>query len=1180
MRPFMYYPVRSGVGLCSRGWIGCIDPSRGRTTVAPQGMEGQAVAVRASLVKGNTESGSAPGKLNSAWSVVCLLAVLGVPLLCVAGVAAQSPTTLSGQAASQSAVPTPSVVPGSPQAVPEASQQANPATPTVPQQPPVVTNPLPPVTTSIWNEGGTNVAAVRFDGVHFAEKDPLLGQLTQKIGEALDPEKVRADLARLFMSGRYRDISVSGVRTADGLILIYAGVPRYYIGRVVILGVDSERLTSLLEFATRLDPGTPYTEAEIPAALDGVKSSLAENGFYQPTINVTTDQDDAGDQVNVTVAVKTGPKARVGKVTVSGKDPGISAEDFRKKGGLNCSRLVLLFQKGCEPKISRQTASSALSGVRGFYGKNNRLEGTITLQKQTYEPPREQLDYDFVAEQGPIVEVVINGVKISNARKKLLVPVYEEGAVDNDLLNEGAFNIRDFEQQKGYFDVQDTVKLLGAGTGHVTVQYDVVPGERHRVLSVNITGNHYFDTDTLSQRLRVKRASLYVVNGTYSQQLVNSDSQSIQALYHASGFLEAKVTSAVKDTEVNKKGKKEAEIAVTYTVAEGPQQKFGEVDLAGADPAREGPLRALISAETGQPFSLITLANDRDALLSYLIAQGYDHAQVEVDQKAELDNKARTDVTLNVVEGQQVSIERVMLSGVKHTRPSLVASQILVHAGDPLDQAALLQTQRNLYNLALFNEVNTAVQNPTGDAPQKNVLIQVSEAKRWDVTYGVGFETQLNQPGFVPGTGLQNGATGTAAQNGRAGASPRVAVDISRVNLRGTQDSLTLHTTYGLLETVAELSFNNPQLFGHPNLTGTISGGYSNVQNITTFQASTLQGDFRVSQRYKRADTFIYDFQYRRISVNSNSLEISPNLIPQLSQPVTVGGPGVTYFHDTRDPSPLNATRGQYYSVQEFLAASAFGSQTNFNRLDLSHASYYSIGSRHKYTFARNLRVGFENIFGNAQNGTSGAIGQTSNSCAPQYAATNATCNPIPLPERLYAGGATSHRGFGINDAGPRDLTTGYPVGGSGVVVNTFELRLPPTTLPIVGNAVSFVLFHDMGNVFRYPSDMLSSIKNFHQPNESTCRNVAIPPNTPATPGIPSPQGQQPNAVGVCNFNYYSHALGLGLRYNTPVGPIRLDLAYNLNPPVYPVFDDYTTSLPYVGQASHFQFFFSIGQAF
>ncbi len=1102
-------------------------------------------------------------------------AVLGVALLsCGAAVSfGQNSGSINNGAAGQSAPVTPSANPIAPQAIPEVSQTANPATPSVPQTPPVVTNPLPALATSVWEEAGVPVTAIRFDGVTFAPNDPTVTGLTQQAGQPLDPSKVRSDLVRLFNSGRYRDISLSAERGAGGLTLIYAGVSRYYVGRIEIIGIDSERLSSLLEFATKLDPGTPYTETDIPTALDGVKESLAENGYYQPTINITTQKDDVAHQINVLVAVQIGPQARMGTVTVAGKDPGISTTDFRKKGSLNCSRLVSLIEKGCEPKVSRQTGSNALSGVRAFYTKNNRLEGTISLQKETYEPPKKSLDFNFNAEQGPVVKVVINGTKVSKARKQLLVPVYEEGAVDNDLLNEGSFNIRDYLQQQGYFDVKDSVKLLGEGTRDVTVQYDVEPGIKHRVTSVTITGNHYFSTDTLEERLRVKKASLYVKNGAYSTQLRDADRDSIQSLYRASGFLNAKVTATAQDIEKpGKHGKTIAEVLVTYTVEEGTQQKFGAVEVAGADTAREQTVYDMLIAEPGQPFSLITLAQDRDAILSFYIAHGFDHAQVEVTPKVNDDNKAITDVTLNIVEGQQVTIENVLLSGIEHTKRSIVESQLLVHAGDPLDQAALLQTQRNLYNLALFNEVNAAVQNPRGDALEKNVLVQLTEAKRWDVTYGFGFEAQLSQPGVIPGQTRGQ----TAAQNGQAGASPRVSVDVARINLFGTQKSLTLHTTYGLLETIAALSFNNPNLLGNPNLTATLSGGYSNVQNITTFQAQTAQFDFRVTQNVKRADHLIYDFQYRRIDVDANSLEISPNLIPQLSEPVRVGGPGVTYFHDTRDPSPLNATRGQYFSMQEFIAASIFGSQTEFNRLDLSHSSYYSFGRKHPFVFARNLRVGFENTFGNAVNGTSSAVGQTSSACAADVAALNATCNPVPLPERMYAGGAQSHRGFGINDAGPRDLTTGYPVGGSGVVVNQFELRLPATTLPYVGNAVNFVLFHDMGNVFRYPGDMFTSIKNFHQPNEATCRNVAIPAGTPGA----TPAEQQSNAVGNCNFNYYSHAIGLGARYNTPVGPIRLDLSYNLNPPVYPVFDDYTTRAPYVGQASHFQFFFSIGQAF
>jgi outer membrane protein assembly factor BamA len=332
------------------------------------------------------------------------------------------------------------------------------------------------------------------------------------------------------------------------------------------------------------------------------------------------------------------------------------------------------------------------------------------------------------------------------------------------------------------------------------------------------------------------------------------------------------------------------------------------------------------------------------------------------------------------------------------------------------------------------------------------------------------------------------------------------------------------------------------------------------VQNISTFQASTLQGDYRITQKVKRTDTFIYNFEFRRVAVNPATLQVSANLIPQLSEPVRVGGPGITWFHDKRDPGPLDATKGSYTSVQDFFASSKFGSETSFNRADVTNSSYYAFG-KHKYVLARSTRLGFETTFGPNPN-----VGNSS--CAGALLDTNASCNAVPLPERLYAGGATSHRGFGINDAGPRDLQTGYPVGGNAVFVNSTELRLPAPTLPFVGDNVSFVLFHDMGNVFAHITDMFPSIAHFHQPNQQTCANVGPPQVTSAYP------------FGTCNFNYFSHDVGAGVRYKTPVGPIRLDFSYNLNPPVYPVIFDFNGAAPYEGHAGHFNFFFSIGQAF
>jgi outer membrane protein assembly factor BamA len=426
------------------------------------------------------------------------------------------------------------------------------------------------------------------------------------------------------------------------------------------------------------------------------------------------------------------------------------------------------------------------------------------------------------------------------------------------------------------------------------------------------------------------------------------------------------------------------------------------------------------------------------------------------------------------------------------------------------------------------------------------------------VTYGFGLEAQTGTPqaGQISEASciqLKLNPCNKLSQEGKLGVSPRISLDVSRINLRGTDDSLTLHTSYGLLEQVAILTLQNPHLFGDKNFSAAISGGYSNIRDISTFAASTLQGDFRVTHKWRRRDTFIYDFLYRRVAVDPNSLQVSADLIPLLSQPVRVGGPGLTWFHDTRSPGPLDAVKGQYTTLQTFLASSKFGSQTDFWKIDGTNSTYYRFGKL-KYVFARSTRIGYERA-----SGTNPNVGNEA--CLGDLLTTNPSCSGVPLPERLYAGGANSLRGFPINGAGPRDLQTGFPVGGTAAFVNTFELRMPAQTLPLVGNSLNFVLFHDMGNVFQNASDMFPSFLRFNQPDKQTCSIVS-------------------GSIGTCNFNYFSHDLGVGARYKTPVGPVRLDFSYNLNPPVYPVIYDFNNNPPRERQAGHFNFFFSIGESF
>ena len=138
-------------------------------------------------------------------------------------------------------------------------------------------------------------------------------------------------------------------------------------------------------------------------------------------------------------------------------------------------------------------------------------------------------------------------------------------------------------------------------------------------------------------------------------------------------------------------------------------------------------------------------------------------------------------------------------------------------------------------------------------------------------------------------------------------------------------------------------------------------------------------------------------------------------------------------------------------------------------------------------------------------------------------------------------------RGFPYNQAGPRDLVTGFPIGGNALFFHSTEVRFP-----LIGDNIDGVLFHDMGNIYNSITDVSFRV---HQRN-------------------------------ITDFNYMVHAAGFGIRYRTPLGPVRVDLAYSINPPTFNglsgTYQQLITNTATAGiqNISHFQFFFSIGQAF
>jgi outer membrane protein assembly complex protein YaeT len=998
---------------------------------------------------------------------------------------------------------------------------------------------------------GLPVRHITFAGVSADRLASVAGHLAQAEGTPLNRENLKRSLRQLFSTGLFETIAVEGVREEGGVTLIFRGTPRIFIGTVTVAGAKSATLNTQLERAGQLAPGTRFTSAKLSQALEQMRATLALNGFHEPVITQALTPHPEEQLVDIAFHVASGPQARVGTVDVTG-DPGMTVDEFRRHAHLKAGE-----------KVDHETDNRALAGVLKDYRREQRLEAEIKIESQQYAKENQKTNFRFSATQGPVVKVLVEGASISPVRLRRVIPIYEEGSVDEDLLNEGNRRLRDYYQRLGYFDVKVEHEPQSTVEGQVTILFKVRLGSRRRVERVSVEGNHYFDSATLKDLLSVHPADSIDHHGAYSQALVTADINALQAVYQNNGFSKAKITSVTSagESKLTASGKI-APFAVVYHIEEGEQLRVGTVSLEGNDHVDAAKLTPEMNTVAGQLLSPRNLAGDRDELLTDYMSRGFDQVHMEVVQQIETADASKVDVVFHITEGQQIFVRKVLLTGLHYTRPKTVAKAITLHPGDPLNETALMETQRNLYDFALFSEVDTAIENPSGDEPYKTVLLQVEEARRWALTYGFGLEAQTGAPQYNCGGILASGAN--CSPNGKTGVSPRVLADITRNNLFGREQSVSLRGTYGLLEQKIDLLFQNPHFEGNRNFGLTLSGGYANSLDVSTYVASKLETGVHWTEhfntpgsRISKANTLIYEFDFRRVKVEADSLQVAPGEIALLSTAVRVGGPALTWIRDTRD-SPMDAHRGTYTSFQAFLSDQGFAAQADFGRLDMSNSSYYKF-NKGRIVLARNTRYGQERAFG-----------------ALNY-------ELIPLPERLYAGGATSLRSFGPNSAGPRDPETGYPIGGAGALINSTELRLPPPTLPWLGNTVSFVLFHDMGNVFTNAGDAWASALRVRQPLRDNCKILPTSINPPPTPNGPETStGQQ----GTCSFNYFSHAPGLGLRYHTPVGPIRLDFSYNLNPPIYPVVYNYSLSPSlslsemHVGEAPHFNFFFSLGQTF
>jgi outer membrane protein assembly complex protein YaeT len=759
-----------------------------------------------------------------------------------------------------------------------------------------------------------------------------------------------------------------------------------------------------------------------------------------------------------------------------------------------------------------------IEGVRAEYQQENRLEAKVALDSLKYDPGTNSALPTLRIDAGPHIEVRTTGAKVSQRKLRRLVPVFEEHAVDHDLLVEGARNLRDYFQSNGYFDADVQFKEEGVVDDKSSIDYLVSTGKRHRLVAIEIRGNRYFDAETIRERLFLQKASfLQFPHGRYSESLLSRDEDSIVNLYQSNGFRDVRVTHRLEDNYRGKAG----DMAVSLTIDEGPQYFVNHLEVEGIRSLDQAAILSTLNSTEDQPFSESNVAVDRDTILAHYFDNGFPNATFEWSSNP-AGKPHLVDLRFTVGEGNEESVREVLINqgALKTTRPSLVYRNLHLNPGDPLSPTAITETQRRLYDLGVFSRVDTAIQNPDGESSRKYVLYEMEEARRY--SFAVGLGAQLTRIGGC--------TTCLDAPAGQTGFSPRVSLDFTRSDLWGLAHSISLRTRISTLERRALLTYTWPHFHNQDRLNVSFTGLYEDSNDINTFSYKREEGSAQLSQRISKATTLFYRYTYRRVSIDQATLKITPFLIPLLSQPVRLGLISGGFIQDRRD-DPVDPHKGIYTTLDVGLAEHFVGSQRNFLRFLARNSTYHPIGK--KLVLARSTEFGDIYAFRYAGN----------------------VLDAIPLPERFFGGGGTSNRGFPENQAGPRDPVTGFPLGGTAVLFNQTELRFP-----LVGDNIAGVLFHDCGNAYSSLGNLSFRVSQ---------RNLQ-------------------------DFDYMVHAVGFGIRYRTPVGPIRVDLAYSINPPRFFGFKGSLQDLinagvnPCAGAASqcvvqsvsHFQYFFSIGQTF
>ncbi|MEA2337343.1 MAG: outer membrane protein insertion porin family, partial [Thermoanaerobaculia bacterium] len=660
-----------------------------------------------------------------------------------------------------------------------------------------------------------------------------------------------------------------------------------------------------------------------------------------------------------------------------------------------------------------------------------------------------------------------------------------------DAIDRAAASIVTTLQGQGFYNA--TVDTEGSLQGNVwTSTFHVNPGKKFHLEAVTFTGNEKISDKTLqgvvatSPRGGIKgllATILRRLQGVTKEQIA-ADRTTLESYYRLQGFLTATVATPTVNTNAAT-----GAMTIDFPITEGPQTIVASVAIEGNEQvtSKDLPKPAL---KVGDALNPTVERDDVIALQTFYSDRGNAEVQVHVREEVSADKKS-ANVVYTIAEGPKIALGNVIVRGNTYTGTNVVTRTAALEKGAPFSYTSILEAQQRLYRLGIFQRVDIQPQQTATGVGTRDVTISIAEGK------------DLTIAGALGGTAPITGDTGINR------VSPLVSASIAHRNLFGTGRYLGLEVIYSppsrkdVFLTYREpfigrfnlpiqvTAFQNDELRPHTHIRQ--RGGFIEATRIARFQTRwSLRYEYRVARcvvEHKEGDlcALAQDVLLPGLDRNATNVSIS-SVTP-------------TFFWDKRD-DVINPHRGFFTTASVEYAFPLIAANAKFLKEFTQTSWYLPVSDRS--TFAVSARVGLIQDLG---------VGTTIDPDTGNLIPTSG----VPLSERFTAGGDTSNRAYALDLLGTACPTQqSIDEGCRPTLIDIPDLNGRPATAPLGGR--SLFIFNAE---YRFPIAGPIGAQLFVDAG-----------NTFSDTGI--------------RFGDLKYGVGTGLRYLSPVGPVRFDFGYKL----------------------------------